>query len=262
MNTPLPEIPAVFLDWAGTTVDFGCLAPVAALQSVLRRHGLDLPPEAVRQGMGLPKKEHLRLLLAGRPGAPDADALYPEVETAIFAELERHTGLIDGTLELADWLYDRGTKLGTTTGYTAAMMEVVGPAAARQGYIPESVVTPDGLPGGRPAPYMIYANALQLGVWPLWRCVKIGDTPSDIAEGRNAGCWTIGVAVAGNALGLPLSALSALAPDERAARCVEARASLHQAGANYVADSIADVIPLLEEIEQRNRAGELPTLAD
>lgn len=36
------------------------------------------------------------------------------------------------------------------------MMDVVLPGAAAKGYTTDNCVTPDGLPAGRPQPFMIY----------------------------------------------------------------------------------------------------------
>ena len=90
----------------------------------------------------------------------------------------------------------------------------MGPAA-EQGYSPDASVTPDEVGGGRPKPFMCYRNAILLGVYPLWQCVKIGDTPSDIGEGLNAGMWTIGITTTGNETGLSLEEWSALGTEER-----------------------------------------------
>src|SRR5580693_792460 len=63
MNLPR-TIQMVVLDWAGTTVDFGCFAPVAPFAKALERHGVSPTNEQIRQPMGMAKKDHLRSLLA------------------------------------------------------------------------------------------------------------------------------------------------------------------------------------------------------
>jgi len=254
-------IPAVVLDWAGTTVDYGCLAPVVALRRVLAHHGLPISAAAARVGMGLPKKEHLHALLAARGAATMTDELYLELERAIFDELEPHAKLIDGTLEFVAWLREGGVKVGTTTGYTAAMMEIVSTAAARQGYVPDWVATPDAAGAGRPLPAMMRANAERLGVGPPSSLVKIGDTPIDVTEGKYAGAWTVGVALTGNALGLPPAEIATLPPIERRMRFAAARESLRAAGADYVVDSLAECPPVLLEIYARVRDGERPQVS-
>jgi len=251
-------IPAVILDWAGTMIDPGCCAPVAAMRRVLDRHGCSLADNAIRQGMGRAKKEHLRALLATCGQEAATEEIYPELEHEIFGELQAHAGLIPGAREFAQRLAEEGLKIGTTTGYTRAMMNVLAEAAARQGYSPDIIITPDEVPAGRPAPYMIYANALKLGIWPLWQCVKIGDTPDDIAEGRHAGLWTVAVALSGNSFGLSPTQTKMIPENERLAKAQAARNLLINAGADYVIDSVAEAIPVLEQIAGRIRAGERP----
>jgi phosphonoacetaldehyde hydrolase len=80
-----------------------------------------------------------------------------------------------------------GLKIGSTTGYTRPMMDVLLPAAVTPGYRPDAVVTSTDVPAGRPYPFMCYANAAQLGVYPLEAVVKVGDTIADVQEGLNAG---------------------------------------------------------------------------
>lgn len=82
------------------------------------------------------------------------------------------------------------------------MLAAIVAAAAAQGYEPECWVCPDHCGGCRPAPWMIYHAARQLGVYPLSTFVKVGDTPDDIAEARNAGTWAVAVTRNGNEIGL------------------------------------------------------------
>ena len=61
---PLPltkcdRLEAVVFDWAGTTVDFGSVAPIAALRMVFSRHGVALQESDLRKDMGLPKRDHI-----------------------------------------------------------------------------------------------------------------------------------------------------------------------------------------------------------
>ncbi|HYK66015.1 MAG TPA: phosphonoacetaldehyde hydrolase, partial [Patescibacteria group bacterium] len=56
-------IRAVILDWAGTTVDHGSLAPVRVLQEVFARRGVPISEEEARRDMGVLKKDHIRKIL-------------------------------------------------------------------------------------------------------------------------------------------------------------------------------------------------------
>jgi phosphonoacetaldehyde hydrolase len=109
-------------------------------------------------------------------------------------------------------------------------------------------------------PWMCYEAAVRMRIFPLRTLVKIGDTEADIAEGRNAGTWTIGVARTGNEIGLSESDWDALPAERQAALLTFARDRLRAAGADYVIDSVADVEPTLDMIELRLARGERPSV--
>jgi phosphonoacetaldehyde hydrolase len=89
-------------------------------------------------------------------------------------------------------------------------------------------------------------------------CIKIGDTPSDIAEGRNAGMWTIGITRTGNMVGLSQSAWEALPVPQQHSLLEKAAADLLAHGAHAVAQSVAEAQPQIEAILARSERGELP----
>lgn len=124
--------PAVILDWAGTTIDHGCLAPVAALRRVLRDYGIEISSEEARLGMGLPKKKHLRVILTTFGAGSATDEIYPKLESALLDELEPPAAVIEGTIDFVAGLRCRHLPIGSI-GYTSKMMQIVAPAAARQG---------------------------------------------------------------------------------------------------------------------------------
>ena len=105
---------------------------------------------------------------------------------------------------------------------------------------------------------MLYRAWLELGTWPAWSCIKVDDTEVGIAEGLNAGCWTVGVATTGNLLGLSLTDKEALPVGELAVRRQRAVTQLMAAGAHYVIDGVADLLPVLNTIEGRLTRGERP----
>jgi len=49
----------VILDWAGTTMDYGCCAPAVVFVEVYRRKGVEISMEEARQPMGAHKLVHL-----------------------------------------------------------------------------------------------------------------------------------------------------------------------------------------------------------
>ena len=261
----------MILDWAGTTVDHGSLAPVRVLQQVFASADVPISEEEARRDMGVLKKDHIRKILfaqnvssqwrkaAGHePTEADVDSLFANFVPLQLECLVKYSTVIDGVPETVARLRKRGIKIGSTTGYTRAMLDMVLRPAAEQGYAPDCAITPDDVGGGRPHPWMIYANAIRLQVEPLEAIVKVGDTPVDIEEGLRAGVWTIGVARTGNMIGLSAEDFAALAPAEKTRRIENARTQLSAAGAHEVIDAVADCEAALDAIEARIRRGERP----
>ncbi len=248
----------VIFDWAGTMVDFGCRAPVHALIEAFGRHGVALTEHAARRDMGRAKADHVRALLAdartsaawiaangATPTAHDADALIAELGPLMRTQAAQSATLIDGAHAAVEMLRAAGLKVASSTGYTREMMTPVLEQAAAQGYVPDHLVCSGETPQGRPSPLMIYKACAELGVWPLSRVIKVDDAEAGVAEGRAAGCLTVGVAASGNGVGLTAAALAALPAQEREARVAAAGAALYAAGADLVIDSVADLVPAL-----------------
>ncbi len=255
----MTHIRAVIVDWAGTIIDFGSCAPAGAFVELFRRHGVAIGLDEARGPMGMAKRDHIAALLAGRDWAgPDLDALYREFVPLQLACLPDFAALIPGAAAaLAAWRA-RGLAVGSTTGYNRDMLAVLSAAAKRQGLALDCAVCASDVRAGRPAPWMALEAAACLGVYPMRAIVKIGDTRADIDEGLNAGMWTIAVSGTGNELGLDAAAAERLPPAELAQRLDAIAARLRAAGAHYVARSVADCLPILDEINARLARGERP----
>ena len=245
----------VIFDWAGTMVDFGCLAPVHAMRQAFARHGVSLTELQIRRDMGKAKADHVRALLedagigaawsaanGAAPTAQDREVLIAELGPLMRDHAGEASTLIAGARATVEALRAAGVKIASSTGYTREMMEPVLVRAAAQGYAPDHLVCSGETPQGRPSPLMIYKACAELGVWPLSRVVKVDDAEAGVAEGRAAGCFTVGVAASGNGVGLSAEALAALPPAERAARIAAAGAALTASGADLVIDSVADLV--------------------
>jgi phosphonoacetaldehyde hydrolase len=267
MTIPL-RIRAILLDWAGTTVDYGSMAPVLALQTLFAKHGIELSTGDARRDMGLLKRDHIQAILAlpdirarwsastgHEPGEADVASLFDEFGPLQMSIIAEHSQVIPGVARaVRDW-QSRGIRIGSTTGYTRKMLDPVKAQAAQQGYKPDASVCPDEAGGGRPAPWMLMKNVQLLGVYPPSTCVKIGDTVVDMEEGRNAGMWTIGLTKSGNLVGLSAKEWEELPDVEKSVRLTRAKAILLDAGADYVADDLASCNPALAKIEKRLRKG-------
>ena len=270
LNSAVPNtvradrLSALVLDWAGTTVDFGSLAPARTMQHLFGERNIELSEQEIRQHMGLPKKEHIRGILSmprvrevwarkydHAPADADVEALYAEFIPLQFSCLMDYSAVIPGVTDTVAGLRARGLKIGSTTGYTREMTDVLLDSAAREGYNPDCSLTPGEVGAGRPHPFMMFECAVRLQVYPMAAIAKVGDTPADIHEGLNAGSWAIGVAGTGNAIGLSLDDFQRLPEVEKEAHLSRAREELRAAGAHYVIDSIGELIPVLDDIDER-----------
>lgn len=271
LNTQIPpetahaaKLKAVVLDWAGTTVDFGSVAPARTLRQVFGEAGVELSDAEIRRDMGLPKKDHIQRLFAmakireawqaqkGRaPSDADVEELYRRFIPRQLSCLSQYSELIPGVLDCVKRFRQRGLKIGSTTGYTRAMLDVLAEKSAKAGYRPDCSLSPEDVGAGRPAPFMIYECAVRLQVYPLASIAKVGDTPADIEEGLNAGAWAIGVAGTGNGIGATLNEFEALPQEERQSRLFHARKEFEQAGAHYIVDTLADLESVLDDIDAR-----------
>ncbi|MGZ3272567.1 MAG: phosphonoacetaldehyde hydrolase [Caulobacteraceae bacterium] len=266
MSFPVPSFPvrAVVLDWAGTMVDFGCMAPVRALIEVFGEEGLAQTDAEARADMGKAKIDHLRAILAapalaerwreakdGLPGEADVERLYGRLVPAMQAAAAKASRLIPGAAEAVAELKRLGVRIGSGTGYTREMMAPILSNAAAQGYAPEVVVCAGETPTGRPAPFMTWQALIALDAWPASACVKVDDAAVGIEEGKQAGCWTVGLSASGNGVGLDLDAFHALTEPERRQRIARSAAELEAAGADYVVEDVSHLPTIVRDIARR-----------
>lgn len=264
-------IQAVVFDWAGTTIDYGSLAPVLAFCHLFETHGVPITLAEARVPMGIEKSEHIRQLLL-MPRIRQAwidekgveadestiDQLYRAFIPIQTASIAQRSSLIPGTKTTFEFLLARHIKVGANTGYSQEMITQMRKLAAEQGYTPASVVCATDVPKGRPYPHMLLKNMLELDVSAVQAVVKVDDTLSGIAEGLNAGCWTVGIAVTGNEIGLDLPDWQALTSKQQERLRHQVYQRFYHAGAHFVIDSVADLPGIIDEIEQRLSNGEQP----
>lgn len=265
-------VQSVILDWAGTAVDYGCLGPAAVFVAVFADQGVDVSVKDARKFMGLAKKDHIRGMCqlpavasgwkeryGSLPNEKDVDMLYERTAALMVDTIANHSDPIDGVVETIDELRAMEIKIGSSTGYVQEMMDVLVPIAKEKGYHPDAIVCSSDVPQGRPYPWMCYLNAIRLQTYPLEAMVKIGDTITDIEEGLNSGMWTIGITLTGNELGLTREETQALDPVDLQQRLDAIESRFRQTGAHYVLEKTADVLPVIQEINERLSAGELPS---
>lgn len=265
------ELRAAVFDWAGTVIDHGSLAPMGVFVKVFAQFGVDITIAEARGPMGMAKRDHIKTLMAvpriaaawkkAHDAAPDdaaIDRVYDVFVPMNESVVADYATMIEGAVPAVERLRTRGMKIGSTTGYTRSIMARVLPLAAAQGYVPDNLVCAGDMAEGRPSAMMMYRSFCDLGVWPAWRVVKVDDTGVGIAEGLNAGCWTVGIALTGNAFGLTAEDTAALSATEFQVMRAAAYADLTRSGAHYVIDAVADIDAVIDAIEGRIARGERP----
>jgi phosphonatase-like hydrolase len=203
----MANIQLIVFDMAGTTVRddnevLQCFFEAA------QETGLTAEADRVNAMMGLPKKVVFQTLWDDQIGASHADygakvdASYDRFRTIL--ETHYRTQPVEpteGCLELFDWLRGQGIAIALTTGFYREVTDIIlGRLGWDQGLDNRYVgtadssiqcsVTPSEVYGneGRPAPFMIQKAMYRLGVSDPKSVIVIGDTPSDLASGRHAGC--------------------------------------------------------------------------
>lgn len=281
------KLEAVIFDWAGTTMDYGCYAPAVVFQKVFAEMGVPISMLEARRPMGKHKKVHIGEIakdhkIAKRwftvhkrmPTDEDVEKMFEAFKPAQLPYLVKYADLIPGTLEAVAELRKMGLKIGSTTGYTGEMMELLTDEAAKRGYVPSSSVCATGhysICGGkiqgpllgygdnisRPKPAMCNLNAYLLDVSDNATVVKVGDTLDDIREGKRAGMWTIGLAGTGNEMylteeheGLTEEQVRGRDPVGYQIKLRTAYKSMATAEPDFIVDSVRDVPAMINKINR------------
>jgi len=221
------RIKLAIFDLAGTVIDKGSCAPVFALQSVLSQFGFFYNHREIRKYMGFSKREHIKML-TGLEDERLVDQIYKAYIPIQLEYIDKRNAPLDGVMNVFEWLKKQDIKVACATGYDRIMAEVAARWIANE---VEFIATPDNLPAGKPAPWMIFRCMEECDVYPPGKVVMIGDTIADIQAGTNAEVWTIGVTDTGN-----------LSYSENAHEV------FMNAGAHFIATDITGCVSLIKEI--------------
>lgn len=258
------KIEAVIFDWAGTMVDFGCFAPVQAFVEVFKHFGIEPTMEEVRKPMGMLKRDHIKTMLfmdrihnlwlekyGHEVTEKDIDSLYELFEDKLLSILDRFAEPKPYVLSAVEKLRSMGIKIGSTTGYTDKMMEIVTKEAKKMGYEPDAWFSPDAVGNvGRPYPFMVFKNMEVLKCSSVDNVVKVGDTVSDVKEALNAGVISVGVVEGSSEMGLTQAEYEALTKEEQDVMCKKTEEIFKEAGANYIIRNMKELPELIEKLNK------------
>jgi phosphonoacetaldehyde hydrolase len=267
------KVKAVILDWSGTTADAYVLAPAVVFVEVFKKHGVEISMEEARGPMGLRKDLHIKALtevpeirqrwkkIKGKePTQTDVDRMFKDFVPMQLKCLRQYTKLLPGVAKVTQRLQKKGIKIGSSTGFVRSMVTILEKDAKKQGYVPDASVAGDEVVhGARPKPFMVYKNLDMLDVHPIQSVVKVDDTISGVGEALEAGCWGVGVARYSNYMNInSLDEEKRLSKAEIQRRLEKTREILRKAGAHYIIDSIADIEPVIDDVNTRLARGERP----
>ena len=267
------KVQALILDWSGTTADAYVVAPATVFVEVFKRQNVEISMPEARGPMGLRKDLHIKALtevdtikerwkgVHGKyPDQSDVDRMFADFVPLQLDCLRKYTTLLPGVAEVTQRLQNQGIKIGSTTGFIRPMVDILEEDAAKQGYKPDASVAGDEvINGARPSPHMVFKNLDMLNITPIHSVVKVDDTISGVGEAVNAGCWGVGVTRYSNYMDVDTPEDGEkLSDDEIAKRHAKTKDMLEKAGAHYVIDSIADIEPVIEDVNQRLARGERP----
>jgi phosphonatase-like hydrolase len=190
-------IELVVFDMAGTTVSEGG-AVYRCLRDTLAANGLEVSADALQEVKGMDKYEALRILIersAMREQLlPGLDVIHEDfVDRMIeFYRADPAVGEAPGASETFRRLRQAGVRVALNTGFSRDIAQtLIDRLNWERDELIDASVTSDEVDRGRPHPDMIQRLMSKLGVTDPRRIAKVGDTPADLLEGKNAGCGLV-----------------------------------------------------------------------
>lgn len=185
----------VVFDMAGTTVyDDGSVLECFA--AAAQATGLSASRDELNERMGQSKIEVFDELARRQLGhGAEASALRDRAYDVFRRVLEgtyqrRGAQPIPGAVEAFRWLREREIRIALSTGFYREVTELLLDRLAWRD-VADTVVCADDVPEGRPAPYLIHEAMRRCRIWDVAKVVAVGDTPSDLLAGKNAGAGAV-----------------------------------------------------------------------
>lgn len=193
-------------DLGGTLVDRYSTSSLHTIKSIFKENNVMSSPYLISKGMGMNKRNHIQYIMNNSSVArnwhqqkdsyaseEDIDDLFLRFNEVQF-EKSKNIDILPETKQAIDYLQSRDILTGVTTGFdlqnTLAIKDQLDQNDIQiDSYVSSSCVSDEG----RPNPSMIFKNMKNLNINDPIRLIKFDDTGIGITEGKNAGCWTVGV---------------------------------------------------------------------
>ncbi len=185
----------VIFDMAGTTVYDKDNVNVA-FREALQEKGIEVTRQDVNDVMGMAKPLAIRLLMERYVAKEQiTETIIHEIHDTFlnkmisFYKTDASVKEIEGASDTFKKLRGMGIKVGLDTGFSRKIAQTI---LDRLGWekagLIDASVTSDEVAHGRPAPDLAFKVMELTGVKDPKEVVKVGDTPSDLGEGKAAGC--------------------------------------------------------------------------
>ncbi|GAB4395431.1 MAG: phosphonatase-like hydrolase [Microscillaceae bacterium] len=190
-------IKLVVMDMAGTTVEDPQLVHEALIKA-FEAHQIDISFDQANRVMGYPKPVAIEMLLEEQKVASNPafiEQMYAHFLRNMLAEYRHRKELCEklGATALFRALRQSGIRVVLDTGFSREVVDTLIDRLGWQNEIDGSVAS-DEVKQGRPFPDMIWKAMQMMQVAEVSQVAKVGDTPSDIQQGRAAGCeYVIGI---------------------------------------------------------------------
>ncbi|WP_268121867.1 HAD hydrolase-like protein [Roseivirga pacifica] len=188
------SVKMVVFDMAGTTVDEQKTVYMC-VREALAEFGFDYTlDEVVNRIGGMNKREGIALLMKAQEPQINDDAVqvvFESFKKNVEQAYQKGDNLkeMEGASELFEYLKANNIKVVLDTGYYRTTADIlIGKMGWADKGLVDFSVTSDEVEAGRPAPFMIEKAMAEFGIDSPEEVAKVGDTRSDIEEGKNTKC--------------------------------------------------------------------------
>ena len=200
-------IRACIFDLGGTIVDKYSLTPFLSLKEAFAFKKISVFQDLLQKDMGLRKIDHIDRILKDKkiihqwknihgkkPDDNDKYDIYDNFHKCQLINQRKNMEVIPQAYKCLKKLKNNNIKIGITTGFSKPITDDIIDLFNLENYINHYVSSSCLDYPGRPHPFMINENMKVLKIDNPKHIIKIDDTCTGIREGKNAGCWTVGVA--------------------------------------------------------------------
>jgi len=198
-------IKSCIFDIGGTIFDKYSLSPVISLKRAFEMNKINVTPDIILQDMGLKKSEHIVKILKkpeivpqwmGKPGIYKKKMIKDIIKDFNSQQTENifKRDIIPETKDVIHRLQNKNINVALTTGFDINHTTIIHRILHENEITIPHYISSSCVKNSRPYPDMITSLLSRMNIHNVKQIIKIDDTRIGIEEGKNIGCWTVGVA--------------------------------------------------------------------